>query len=66
MINGKNLPKDEMTKVLNHLDKVFLGNGAMLLFKYPLMNKKMQELLPAIKDEVEAEGEGEASADTIT
>ena len=49
---------EEMKQVLNHLDKVFLGNGAMLLFKYPLMNKKMQELMPAIKAEVEAEGEG--------
>jgi hypothetical protein len=36
LINGQKLPKDEMKQVLNHLDKIYFGSGAMLLFKYPM------------------------------
>ena len=48
-----------MTQVLCHLDKLYLGSGAMLLFKYPLLSKKMEEVKTAIMEEIEA-GEGEA------
>jgi len=41
LINGKTLPKEKMVQILCHLDKLYLGSGAMLLFKYPLLNKKM-------------------------
>ena len=51
-----------MAQVLHHLDKLYLGSGAMLLFKYPLLNRKLMELMPAIKDEIEAENEGQINA----
>jgi len=36
LINGKRLPEDDKKCVLNHLDKIYFGPGAMLLFKYPM------------------------------
>lgn len=44
LINGKNMPEDHK-QVLNHLDKIFFGAGAMLLFKYPLQNRKMKGIM---------------------
>ena len=37
LINGNPLPEDTMTQTLNHLDTIYLGNGAMIVFKYPKM-----------------------------
>jgi len=45
-------------QVLCHLDKLYLGSGAMLLFKYPLLSRKLTELMPSVKEEIEA-SEGE-------
>lgn len=39
LINGKRLPNDDRKQVLNHLDKIYFGSGAMLLFKYPMQRK---------------------------
>lgn len=36
LINGEPLP-DNMSQTLNHLDTIYLGQGAMLVFKYPKM-----------------------------
>jgi len=32
-----------MRQVLNHLDKIYFGSGAMLLFKYPMQKKIMEK-----------------------
>ena len=44
-----------MKLILRHLDKIFFGSGAMLLFKYPLYNSKIQQLRKEIKDETSAD-----------
>lgn len=36
LINGEKLTEEEPFKILNHLDCIYFGTGAMLLFKYPL------------------------------
>lgn len=36
LINGKYLPLTEKKQIMNHLDTLYLGSGAMLLFKYAL------------------------------
>lgn len=35
LINGKSLPADPPVQIVNHLDTLYLGRGATLLFKYP-------------------------------
>jgi len=39
LINGQRIPQSEMRQVLNHLDKIYFGSGAMLLFKYPMQKR---------------------------
>lgn len=39
LINGKRLDPENPVKVLSHLDVIYFGSGAMLLFKYPLQNR---------------------------
>ena len=36
LINGLKLHKDNPCWIMNHLDVIYFGSGAMLLFKYPL------------------------------
>lgn len=43
--------------MLHHLDKIYFGSGAMLLFKYPLMKRLAETLRQQIAEEVSADGE---------
>ena len=36
LINGEKLPLNDRKQIMNHLDKIYFGSGAMLLFKYAL------------------------------
>jgi hypothetical protein len=51
LINGQHLPKDEMRQVLNHLDKLYFGSGAMLLFKYPMQKRAYEKFWKEIEEE---------------
>lgn len=50
LINGKKLPSDHK-QILNHLDTIYFGSGAMLLFKYPLLKQKVTKFTEDIKTE---------------
>ena len=42
-----------MSQVLHHLDTIYFGTNGMLLFKYPLMIRKVQDLRDVIRTEIE-------------
>lgn len=50
LINGQRLPADEMKQVMNHLDKIYFGSGAMLLFKYPMQKRIMDKFKREIQE----------------
>lgn len=41
LINGKPLDPQNPTRLMNHLDVIYFGPGAMLLFKYPMMKRSL-------------------------
>lgn len=53
LINGKPLPQETKTQILNHMDKIYFGSTAMLLFKYPLLSKKQQQLREQIQQDMQ-------------
>lgn len=57
LINGKKLPLADKKQILNHLDTLYLGSGAMLLFKYALQSRKVQQLKQEIIAETADGGE---------
>jgi hypothetical protein len=40
-----------MKQVLNHLDKIYFGSGAMLLFKYPMQKRLIERHKAEIQEE---------------
>lgn len=59
-INGKKLPKGEMKQVLNHLDTIYFDSqSALILFKYPLQNRKVAELKKEVIEETEGQDLGD-------
>jgi len=61
LINGKNLTEsEEPVQVMNHLDTIYFGQGAMLLFKYPQMKRSLLDFRDEItQEQAEAEEENE-------
>ena len=53
-VNGSLVP-EEGKVVLNHLDTIYFGSGAMLLFKYPRMRRIGDSLAQELKDDVPPE-----------
>lgn len=41
--------------MLHHLDTIYFGPGQMLLFKYPMLKRKFDEMYAAIQKEDEAQ-----------
>lgn len=62
LINGKKLPS-EHKQILKHLDTIFFGSGAMLLFKYPLMKVKVEQITAEIKAETAGDDQEEDLAE---
>ena len=50
-----------MRVVLNHLDKIYFGSGAMLLFKYPMQKRWVEKYKAEIKEEDEGLDDEEIS-----
>lgn len=50
-----------MRIVLNHLDKIYFGSGAMLLFKYPMQKRWVEKYKAEIKEEDEGLDDEEIS-----
>ena len=44
LINGERLDPENPFKVLQHLDCIYFGSGAMLLFKYPLQQRALKQI----------------------
>lgn len=40
-----------MRQVLHHLDKLYFGSGAMLLFKYPMQKRIMDRIWNEVEEE---------------
>lgn len=61
MINGEKIQEDEsglMEQRLYHLDRILFGSNTILVFKYPLLKRKVQEMkeqinsmTPGLEDE---------------
>lgn len=43
-----------MRQVLNHLDKIYFGSGALLLFKYPMQRRFVDKFKAEVKAEDES------------
>lgn len=52
------MPLNDKKQILNHLDKIYFGSGAMLLFKYALQGRKVKELKAEILEESADQEEG--------
>ena len=50
-----------MRIVLNHLDKIYFGSGAMLLFKYPMQKRWVEKYKAEIRQEDEGLDDEEIS-----
>jgi len=53
---------------MNHLDTLYFGTGAMLLFKYPLQYRTIENLKQALRAEAQEDADNFAfkSEDEIT
>lgn len=65
LINGKHLPQDNPVQVLGHLDTVYFGPGAMLLFKFPLMKRTLIRIQDEIQQEQAEAREADPEAEVM-
>ena len=62
LINGKKLPINDKKQIMNHLDTIYFGSGAMLLFKYALQSRKCE----AMRKEIMAETDDQEDGNTLS
>ena len=66
-INGKQfLDRENPKQILSHLDTIYVGHGAMLLFKYPLLARKFKSLQAIATEEAKGEDGFRANHDGIS